>query len=131
MNPVVPFALVLAGMVAPAFGSCPATNGRDFAACDARPSTATVGACARHAALAETCAQRATGVVYRMYLVRAMSEFTKAGLGAGARTARGRRWLAHATVLAERVQDDPGASPELRRFAKDGEAKAKRALFGR
>ena len=100
---------------AAAAASCPATSANDEPACDARPSRTSIARCLGDAHSSEACADRASGAVHASYLVRAASELTKAGIATGARTAPARRWLAHAMVLDERVQDDPTAAPALRR----------------
>jgi hypothetical protein len=121
--------LVLMAYLA-ASATCPATSGRDAAACDvARPTDITIAACAADAQQTETCADRAMGLVHAIYLTRAASEWRKAGAAGTRRTPRARRWLAHATVLDERVQDDPAAPAALRNQAKRDESSARAALL--
>jgi hypothetical protein len=120
--------LVLTAFLA-ANASCPPTNGRDAAACDAaRPTDATIAACAADAATTERCADHAGGLVHAIYLARAASEWRKAATASKGGAARARRWLAHATVLDERVQDDPTAPAALRAQAKRDESSARAAL---
>jgi hypothetical protein len=113
-----------------AAASCPPPNGRDASTCDAaRPSRVSAALCEADATATETCADRATGLVHALYLARAASEWRKAARASGGRTAPARRWLAHATVLDERVQDDPNAPLALRMRAKHDEALAKAELL--
>jgi hypothetical protein len=109
---------------------CPPASGRDAAACDAARRTGiTTALCAADAQRTETCADRATGVAYAAGLTRAASEWRKAAVSAGPRAARARRWLAHAMVLDERVQDEPAAPAALRARAKHDEQLARTALL--
>jgi hypothetical protein len=100
------------------------------AACDARAGTVSAARCAAAAQQTEDCADRGAGVTHALYLARAGAEWAAAGIAAGRRSARGRKWLAHALVLDERVQDDPLAPRDLRRAAKRNEDGARSALFG-
>ncbi len=68
--------------------------------------------------------------MHALYLARTGAEWAAAGIAAGRRSARGRKWLAHALVLDERVQDDPLAPRDLRGLAKRNEDSARSALFG-
>jgi hypothetical protein len=113
-----------------AAAACPPANGRDAAVCDTPHSAqVTTALCAADAQRTETCADHATGTAYAAGLARAASEWRKAAVAAGARTPRARRWLAHAMVLGERVQDDPAAPAALRAKAKHDEQLAKTALL--
>jgi len=115
-----------------AAGACPPTSGGDAPACNAaRPAALTTALCAAAAQTAETCADRTAGTVHAFYLVRAAAEWRKAALAKGRRTAVARRWLAHATVLDERVQDDPNAPRALRLEAARDEELAKAQLRAR
>ncbi len=123
------FALTLALAAHAAASACPPTPGGDAAACNAaRPARLTTALCAAAAQTAETCADRTTGIVHAFYLVRSASEWRKAALAKGRRDASARRWLAHAMVLDERVQDDPGAPRALRLEAARDEALARAQL---
>jgi hypothetical protein len=128
-------AIALAAVVAAsltAAASCPPANGRDAAACDAALRSAiTTALCAADAQRTETCADHAAGIAYAAGLTRAASEWRKAAVAAGPSTARARRWLAHATVLGERVQDDPAAPAALRARAKHDEQLARTLLAKR
>jgi hypothetical protein len=120
-------ATVLAAYLTAA-AKCPPRNPRDAAACDAAHATAVTAAlCAADAQRTETCADPTTGAAHAADLTRAASEWRKAAM-AGARTPRSRRWLAHAMVLDERVQDDPAAPAALRAQAKRDEELARTAL---
>jgi hypothetical protein len=122
---------VLAAFAGACAAFCPPANGGDAAVCDAaRPLRATVALCAAAAQTAEMCADRSTGIGHALYLTRAASEWRKAAMGKGRRTALARGWLAHATVLDERVQDDPDAPRALRAQAKHDEQLARAALHG-
>jgi hypothetical protein len=121
---------VLGAYIAAA-ASCPPPNGRDAAACDSVLHNAiTTALCAADAGRTETCADHATGIEHALGLTRAASEWRKAAVAAGRRTARARQWLAHAMVLDERVQDDPTAPAALRARAKHDEQLARTALTG-
>jgi hypothetical protein len=117
-------------MAAANAAACPATGSRVAAACDARAGAVSAARCAGAARQTEQCADRSAGVAHALHLARAGSEWAEAGLAAGRRSARGRKWLAHALVLDERVQDDPHAPRDLRRLAKRNEDSARNALFG-
>jgi hypothetical protein len=125
-------ALVLTLVLTAAFtiaASCPRPGAVDAADCnDAHQTRTTIARCAADAQTTERCADRATGAEHALDLTRAASEWRKAAMAAGSRTARARRWLAHATVLDERVQDDPGAPLDVRKRAKHDEQLAKAAL---
>ncbi len=113
-----------------ATASCPPPNARDAAACDAAHHTAiTSTRCASDAQSTEACADHATGVAHAQYLTRAASEWRKAAVATDRHSAQARRWLAHATVLGERVQDDPTAPAALRAQAKRDERLARAALL--
>ena len=123
----IPLTVLAAYLTAAA--SCPPSIGRDAAACDAGNQTGlTAAACASDAQETETCADHATGIVHARYLTRAASEWRKAAVAGDRRTSRARRWLAHAMVLDERVQDDPDAPTALRAQAKHDEQLASIAL---
>ena len=123
-------AAVAAAAFVAAAASCPPPNARDASACDAARRTGiTTALCAADAQRTETCADHAAGVAYADALTRTASEWRKAALAAGPRTARARRWLAHAMVLGERVQDDPAAPAALRARAKRDEQLARTALL--
>jgi len=122
-------AAVLAAYLAAA-ASCPPATGRDAAACDTPHQTdMTAALCASAAQKTETCADHATGIVRNADLARAASEWRKAAIATNRGTAQARRWLAHATVLDERVQDDPAAPAALRAQAKHNEQLARDALL--
>ncbi|HEV2737743.1 MAG TPA: hypothetical protein VGU66_04095 [Candidatus Elarobacter sp.] len=122
------FALILAATLTAA-ATCPATNGRDDSSCDvAHPTTSTSASCAAAAHATETCADQATGLVRAIYLTRAASEWRKAAMALGRKKSQGRYWLAHSTILDERVQDDPDAPSRLRMEAKRNEQLARAAL---
>jgi hypothetical protein len=125
-------AITLTGVFAAylaATASCPPPNARDAAACDAPRATGiTTARCAADAQSTETCADHATGTAHALYLTRAASEWRKAA-AAGVPTPEARRRLAHATVLDERVQDDPTAPAALRAQAKHDEELARTALL--
>jgi hypothetical protein len=125
-------ALALAAYLTAAAASCPPPNAPDDAACDAaRPTGTRIAQCTADAQRTETCADKSTGITHAMYLTRAASEWRKAAIASNPRAAQARRWLAHAMVLDERVQDDPEAPPALRKRAKLDESLAKAALTSR
>ena len=112
-----------------AAASCPRAGGPEAAACNAVHPTASMTAlCAADAQRTETCADHATGLAHAVDLTRAASEWRKAAVARG-RTPEARRWLAHAMVLGERVQDDPTAPATLRAQAKHDEELARAALL--
>jgi hypothetical protein len=119
--------LLISAAPAVALAGCPAGVSRDDPAC-ARPARAAIAACINDAIAIEACADRATGIAHALDLKRAASEYLKAGIAIGHRTARGRYYLAHATILDERVQDDPNAPATLREGARRDEERA-RALI--
>jgi hypothetical protein len=124
-------AIALAAVLAAyltAAARCPQGNARDAAACDIAHATGITALCVADAQKTETCADQATGIAHAADLARAASEWRKAAM-AGARTTQSRRWLAHAMVLDERVQDDPTAPAALRAQAKRNEELARTALL--
>jgi hypothetical protein len=125
-------AIVLAAVLAAfltAAARCPSGNARDAAACDAAHAIGIAAAlCAKDAQRTETCADHETGIAHAAGLTRAASEWRKAAM-AGAATPKSRRWLAHAMVLDERVQDDPAAPAAMRAQAKRDEELARTALL--
>jgi hypothetical protein len=122
-------AVALGVYLTAAAASCPPPNAPDDGACDAaRPNTTRTAQCTADAQRTETCADKSTGITHALYLTRAASEWRKAAIVSNPRTMQARRWLAHAMVLDERVQDNPDAPPVLRKRAKLDEALAKAAL---
>ncbi len=126
---VILLTLLLATNPVASTSPCPPPNANDNVACNpTHRSAASITACITDARTTETCADHATGITRARYLVRAASEYGKAALATGRRTARARQWLAHATILDERVQDDPTAPLTLRKQAKKDEERARAAL---
>ncbi|MEA2785188.1 MAG: hypothetical protein QOF71_1292 [Candidatus Eremiobacteraeota bacterium] len=119
---------VIASLIAVA--SCSPANGRDATACDAVHLTAAAESrCAADAQRTETRADHTAGLEHAEALARAASEWRKSASGRGVLTPEARRRLAHAMVLDERVQDDPGAPAALRAQAKRDEELARTALL--
>ena len=113
-----------------AVASCPPATGRDAAACDAaHQAGVTAALCASAARRIETCADHATGRSEIAIWRAPPRNGVRRRSPSIARSAQARRWLAHATVLDERVQDDPGAPAALRAQAKRNEELARAELL--
>jgi hypothetical protein len=126
---ITPTLIALFAVTSSTTATCPVPNGHDARACDARPTRSTIAACIADAERTERCADHAGGRIRSIYLQRAASEYTKAAVSSNPHTRRAQLWLAHATVLDERIQDDPLAPIRTRELAKANEEKLRSLLI--